>query len=391
MPALDLLDLLDLSAIPVVDNHCHGFLHAQGPFDRAAYRAHFTESSDPQTRAEHAATTLAYRRVLHALAAFLDADPDDEAAILAARNARSATDGSAALIRDLLRAATIDALLIDQGYPPAHLVRPDAEVATLAGIRIAPILRLETVMQDLIAAHETLDAVIEALRAALVDVRAAGYVALKSIAAYRGGLVIHTWPRADAEAAFAAARREVGERGALRLSARPLLDTLLHVAFAEAARQEVPIQFHTGYGDTDADLVLANPLHLRAVLEYRPYRGMSVVLLHESYPYTREGAYLAAVYDHVWLDLSYGIPFLGAGEMLAFTRAALGVAPWTKLLYSSDAVGLPELHWASAHDGRRILGAALGECVSSGELTTAEAEAAGRAILRDNATRLYRL
>src|SRR5690348_12288085 len=388
MPALD---LLDLSAIPVVDNHCHGFLRVQGPFDLAAYRAHFTESADQQTRAEHAAATLAYRRVLRALAAFLGADPDDEAAILAARNARATPDGGDALIRDLLRAATIGALLIDQGYPPAQLVRPDEQVAVLAGIRVAPILRLETLMQDLIAAHDTLDAVTEALRTTLADIRAAGYVGLKSIAAYRGGLAIHIWPRADAEAAFAAARREVGARGALRLSSRPLLDTLLHVAFAEAARQQVPIQFHTGYGDTDADLLLANPLHLRAILEYRPYRGMPVVLLHESYPYTREGAYLAAVYDHVYLDLSYGIPFLGMGEMLAFTRAALGVAPWTKLLYSSDAVGIPELHWASAHDGRRILGMALGECVSSGELTTAEAEAAGRAILRDNATRLYRL
>jgi uncharacterized protein len=382
---------LDLSAIPVVDNHCHGFLSVQGPFDLAAYRAHFTESADSQTRAEHAAATLAYRRVLRALAAFLGAEPDDEAAILAARNARAAQDGGDALIRDVLHATTIDALLIDQGYPPAQLVRPDAQVAALAGIRIAPILRLEILMQDLIAAHDTLDTVAEALRAALMDVRAAGYVALKSIAAYRGGLAIHTWPHAEAEAAFAAVRREVGEGGTLRLTSRPLLDTLLHVAFAEAARQEVPIQFHTGYGDTDADLLFANPLHLRAVLEHRPYRGMPVVLLHESYPYTREGAYLAAVYDHVWLDLSYGIPFLGASEMLAFTRAALGVAPWTKLLYSSDAVGIPELHWASAHDGRRILGMALGECVASGELTTAEAETAGRAILRDNATRLYRL
>jgi len=50
------------------------------------------------------------------------------------------------------------------------------------------------------------------------------------------------------------------------------------------------------------------------------------VLLHECYPYTREGAYLAAVYENVYLDLSYGIPFLGYGEMATFTRAAFGVA-----------------------------------------------------------------
>ncbi len=126
---------------------------------------------------------------------------------------------------------------------------------------------------------------------------------------------------------FTQARQEAVEQGHLRLQHKPLLDTLLHVAFTEAARQELPVQFHTGYGDTDADMLLANPLHLRAVLEHRPYRGMRVVLLHECYPYTRQGGYLAAVYEQVYLDLSYGIPFLSYGEMVAFTRAALGVAP----------------------------------------------------------------
>jgi predicted TIM-barrel fold metal-dependent hydrolase len=170
-----------------------------------------------------------------------------------------------------------------------------------------------------------------------------------------------------------------------------LLDTLLHIAFAEAARQELPVQFHTGYGDTDADLRLANPLHLRAVLETPRYRGMPVVLLHACYPFTREGGYLAAVYEHVYLDLSYGIPFLSHDEMASFTRAALGVAPYTKLLYSSDAVGVPELHWLSAISARRVLGEALGECVARNELSAAEAETVGAALLRENAVRLYRL
>jgi predicted TIM-barrel fold metal-dependent hydrolase len=118
---------------------------------------------------------------------------------------------------------------------------------------------------------------------------------------------------------------------------------------------------------------------------------MSVVLLHESYPYTRQGAYMAAVYDRVYLDLSYAIPFLGYGEMESFTRAAFGVAPYGKLLYSSDGVWIPELHWASTVDGRRIIGTVLGEVVAAGDLTLAEAEVAGQAVLRGNAARLYGL
>jgi hypothetical protein len=50
-----------------------------------------------------------------------------------------------------------------------------------------------------------------------------------------------------------------------------------------------------------------------------------------------------------------------------------------------------ELHWMGARDGRRALGQALGECVAAGELSRAAAEAAGAAVLRENAVRLYGL
>jgi predicted TIM-barrel fold metal-dependent hydrolase len=377
---------IDLSEISVVDNHCHGLYREQRPADVAAWRRHFTESSDAELPARHVEMMLSYSRLTRAMASFLGCAPE-EAAVLAARSARD----DDALIADLLRAAKIDVLLVDGGYPPPERVRANTEVAALGRCQVAPILRLEVLMQELIAAHATLEAVEEALRAALADIRAAGYVGLKSIAAYRTGLEIRTWTAEEAQAAFDEARQEVAAHGGLRLAHKPLLDTLLHVAFAEAARQVVPVQFHTGYGDTDMDLRQGNPLHLRAVLEDGRYRGMPVVLLHACWPFTREGGYLAAVYSNVWLDLSYGIPFLSAGEQMAFTQAALAVAPVSKLLYSSDGVGVPELHWLSALEGRRVLRQVLEKCVEMGDLARAEAERAGEAILRENARGLYGL
>jgi predicted TIM-barrel fold metal-dependent hydrolase len=118
---------------------------------------------------------------------------------------------------------------------------------------------------------------------------------------------------------------------------------------------------------------------------------MPVVLLHGCWPYFREGAYLAAVYGNVHLDLSYGIPFLSLGEMRSMTRAALAVAPFPKLMYSSDGARVPELHWMGAHDGRRVLGEVLGELVTDGDLDGDEARRAGELILRDNACALYGL
>jgi predicted TIM-barrel fold metal-dependent hydrolase len=379
-------EAVDLRHVTVVDNHCHGILRSQRFDDLVSFRRAFTESADPGMPREHVASTAFYQRLIRTLAAFFDCEPVEEA-VFAARAEMNATE----LTSELLRAANIESLLIDTGYPPPQEVLPAGELAQLAGCRTEPILRLETLVERLLSEHGSLGEAREALTEALDDVRSQGYVALKSIVAYRTGLNVRKWTREEAEASFREYKLAAGE-GSARLAHKPLLDTLLHVAFAEAARQEVPVQFHVGYGDADTDLLLGNPLHLRAVLERPVYRrSMPVVLLHACYPYTREGGYLAAVYENVYLDLSYGIPPLGYGEMLTFTREALGVAPISKLLYSSDGIGVPELHWMSAIDGRHVLGQALEDLVAHTELSIPEAEAAGEDVLRGNAIRLYRL
>jgi uncharacterized protein len=376
---------VDLTHIPVVDNHCHGITQDQTFEDLASWRRAFTESTDPGMPRDHVASTALYRRLIRTLADFLGCEPDEET-VFTARTGRDGRELSAALLRD----ANVDTLLIDTGFPPPEEVFPVPELGELGNCRAEPMLRLEILMEDLLAEHDSLADTEEALAVALDDVRGRGYVALKSIAAYRTGLDIREWTREEAEESLNEYRRAAGE-SQTRLAHKPLLDTLLHIAFAQASRQEVPVQFHVGYGDADTDLLLGNPLYLRPVLQRPDYRGMPVVLLHECYPYTRQGGYLAAVYENVYLDLSYGIPLLGYGEMLSFTRQALGVAPTSKLMYSSDGIGVPELHWMSAIDGRRVLGEVLGELVAHGELDLAGAEVAGESVLRGNAIHLYRL
>jgi hypothetical protein len=379
------MEALDFTQLPVVDNHCHGIVRDQAFEDIRGWRQAFTESNDSGMARDHVASTAFYRRLIRTLADFLECEPEEEA-VFAARTRRDGRELTGAL----LRAANVDTLLLDTGFPPPEKVLPVPELGEVGGFRTEPMLRLEILMEGLLAEHDSLENVKEALAAELDDVRGQGYVALKSIAAYRTGLDIQEWPREEAEESFQEYRR-AARAGHVRLVHKPLLDTLLHVALVQAARQELPVQFHVGYGDADTDLLLGNPLYLRPVLQRPDYRGMPVVLLHECYPYTRQGGYLAAVYQNVYLDLSYGIPLLGYGEMLSFSRQALGVAPSSKLMYSSDGIGVPELHWISAIDGRRVIGEALGELVSRGELDLAAAEATGEDVLRTNATRLYGL
>jgi predicted TIM-barrel fold metal-dependent hydrolase len=379
------MEALDFTQLAVVDNHCHGIMRDQAFGDITGWRQAFTESKDTGMARDHVASTAFYRRLLRTLADFLDCEPEEEA-VFAARTSRDGRELTGAL----LSAANVDTLLLDTGFPPPEEVLPEPELGEVGGCRTEPMLRLEILMEGLLAEHDSLEDVKEALFAELYDVRDRGYVALKSIAAYRTGLDIREWSPEETEESLQEYRRDAGA-GPARLVHKPLLDTLLHFAFAQAARQEVPVQFHVGYGDADTDLLLGNPLYLRPVLQRPDYRGMPVVLLHECYPYTRQGGYLAAIYQNVYLDLSYGIPLLGFGEMLSFTRQALGVAPSSKLMYSSDGIGVPELHWISAIDGRRVIGEALGELVSRGELDFAAAEATGEDVLHANATRLYGL
>ena len=70
---------------------------------------------------------------------------------------------------------------------------------------------------------------------------------------------------------------------------------------------------------------------------------------------------------------------------------SLELAPFAKLLYSSDAWGPPELHYLGAHLWRRAITAIAGEWVSTGDWSAADAQRVITMIGRDNARRVYRL
>ena len=70
-------------------------------------------------------------------------------------------------------------------------------------------------------------------------------------------------------------------------------------------------------------------------------------------------------------------------------RQLLGLAPTSKVLYSSDASAIPELFWLAARWGRRALGVVLDELMGLGALAPTEAMGVARHILGGNAANLY--
>jgi len=150
----------------------------------------------------------------------------------------------------------------------------------------------------------------------------------------------------------------------------------------------LPVQFHTGLGDNDLDMLYANPLHMRPLFENSQYKHVPFVLLHASYPFVRELGYLASLYSHVWMDLGLAIPFATV-DIPSVWRQALSLTPTSKVLLSTDAYSLPDIYWLAARWGRWGLTQVLEELIAIGAFTQDEALDAAHQILHTNAEKLY--
>jgi uncharacterized protein len=373
---------MDLSNIPVIDHHTHALLREGGPFTMTGFQRFFTESDDPRIHADHAGQTLFFRWAIKELAAYFGCEPT-AAAVLAARNATHPDELAARMFRD----ARLAVLIIDYGFGTAFNLTPDELQARLP-CRIERILRLETMAQDLILENESYAGFLEAFTDRVEAARSSGHLGLKSIIAYRTGLAIKEWSQDEARQAFQRLRDRASQDGKVRLADKPLNDTLVLRALEVAERQQLPIQFHTGFGDPDVDLLLANPLYLRPLLQSRRFEHVPFVLLHASYPYTRELSYLASVYANVFMDISLAIPYVAA-DIPTVVRTSLSLAPTSKVLFSTDAYSIPEIFWIAARWGRWGIGMVLNEWLEAGMISANEADEIAQQMLHKNAESIY--
>jgi uncharacterized protein len=374
---------LDLASIPILDHHCHAFLNRGIPYSTLEFQNFFSEGGDEGIVKEHTPNSVFFRWGIKELAHFLGCEPTIEA-VLAARTAISLNELGARMLRDV----NIPVLLIDYGLAGRDRMSIADMRTSLPACRIEPILRLETMAQDLILQYETFDQVVEAFVATVEGAREAGHVGLKSIIAYRTGLAIRETSKAEAIKAFSAVNERAHRDGKVRLADKPLNDYLLLRALEVAEKQVLPVQFHTGLGDNDLDMLYANPLHMRPLFESNKYKHVPFVLLHASYPYVRELGYLASLYSNVWMDLGLAIPFATV-DIPAVWRQALSLTATSKILFSTDAYSLPDIFWLAARWGRWGLAQVLEELITFGAFTQDESLEAAHQILHANAEKLY--
>jgi uncharacterized protein len=344
-----------LSAIPLVDHHAHGILRAP-PQTLDEFRGLFSESHDPR-QWPHVSTGVTYRRAIGVLAAHLGCEPTEQDVYERRRETDPADYASS-----LMRATGTELLLVDEGFPAVEVGTSWRELGGLAGCEARPIMRIEQLAESV--GPDSLDAI----REAVANARDEGYVALKTIAAYRGGL--------DLEALTAKTRTD-------RLEGEPLRAVLIAALQAnEQTGNPLPVQVHTGFGDSDLLLPAARPGYLKPVIER--FAETTFVLLH-CYPFVREAGWLAHVYGNVYFDVSLTIPHISRPAVAI--AEALELAPVSKLLYASDAARTPELYLLAATWWREAVAEVLPALLPG----ATAAEAAARMIMRENALRVYAL
>ncbi|XP_071717318.1 protein fluG-like isoform X2 [Rutidosis leptorrhynchoides] len=214
-------------------------------------------------------------------------------------------------------------------------------------------------------------------------------VGLKSIAAYRSGLDINTHVT-DEEAAKGLDEVLLGGNP-VRISNKNLIDYIFIRSLEVAMRYDWPMQIHTGFGDKDLDLRQANPLHLRSVLEDHRFLDCKIVLLHASYPFSREASYLSSVYQQVYLDFGLAIPKLSVHGMISSVKQLLELAPLKKVMFSTDAVGFPEAFYLGAKRAREVVFSVLRDACNEVDLSIPEAIEAANDIFAENAKALYKI
>jgi len=369
-----------IGSLGLTDHHVHQALAASPT--GAEFEQLITEGdvpAAPRTTQFDSQVGFAIRRWC---APLLDLEPFAAPADYLERRTRL---GGAEVARRLLRGSGITRFLVDTGFeaPGSFSL---AEMAEVSGSQIDEIVRLETVAEQLAASGCGASEFGARFRDALWE-RSAAAVGLKSVVAYRFGLDFDPEPPSAAEITAAAGHwlSDAERTGRVRLTDQVLLRYLLWTG----AQRGLPLQLHTGFGDRDLDLHRADPLLTAGFLERVEPLGVPVMLLH-CYPFHRNAGALAQIFPHVYFDVGLALHYTGA-RADAIVAETLELAPFSKILFSSDAYGPPELHYLGALLWRRATARVLGAWVDNGSWSQDDAIRVASMIARGNAARAYQL
>lgn len=352
---------------PLVDNHAHNLLKRDVAADYDSYPLESITSEAHGRALANAPTTLPLLRAINQLAELYGSPCTDWTDVQNA-HARWVQDDYDALIRRSLTGT--HALLLDDLLSDDDDVEPFTWHDQFTETATKRIVRIEAVAASLIgqlmsAERKPGESVWSQFRQQFLDALShamddANVVGFKSVICYRTGLDVDPYS-GDEDMLTASLHRTLdsGTRSTgYRVEDKPLNDwlvqqTLKLITSKKRAGITKPLQFHTGLGDNDINLVTANPAYLQPLIALYP--DADVVLLHSAYPYTRQAGYLASVYPNVYLDLGEVFPMVSREAQETIIRQSLEITPANRLLWSTDGHFHPETFWLANKQFRQAL------------------------------------
>ncbi|MBR9763369.1 MAG: amidohydrolase family protein [Rhodobacteraceae bacterium] len=244
----------------------------------------------------------------------------------------------------------------------------------------------------------------EVILAYLADSKARGAVGIKYNTPYSRGLDFSDPTYEEVAPLYAAGVA----RGALEAAEhKAVQDYIFRKTVLEAGRLHLAVQMHTGYGVQPQFRIRgSNPLLMEDV--FRQASGTRFMLLHGSWPFTREAVALMG-FPNVYNDFSCADIYHYPRALSDQIRQALEWFP-EKLMYGTDAYsdwafgmlsGIPSkanpLHgweeklWIIDRTGRQALGLALSGMVADGVISFKEAETYVSWVMRDTVSRFHKL
>ncbi|MGI8723338.1 MAG: amidohydrolase family protein [Geodermatophilaceae bacterium] len=287
-----------------------------------------------------------------------------------------------AYVRGLFADAGITGMLLDPGAERFLTADGAQACASLADVPMWELLRVDPLVDRLIfegaGGHEIAQTVEDALNSAATD----GAVGAKTVLAYRTGLAVQT------DIDMTGAERSLRSELPARPRGKKLRHFLLRRVPARCCDLKLPLQEHTGFGDSDLRLAEADPLLLDEILRTPEGQRANVVLLHGGFPWHEQAAYLAPTHQGVWVDFSLSnlmSPATTADRLLRL----IDLVPTTRLLMDSDGHELPETHWFAVGTLRaawKVVRERLGHLARAEWLDNTE-----NALFDENARELYQL
>ncbi|OKL63189.1 Protein fluG [Talaromyces atroroseus] len=352
---------------PIVDNHAHNLLSADNALNYEKYPLESITSEAKGEALQQAPHTLSHRLAVKQLATLFSCQPTWEA-IKAARQTWVTADYHGLVQRclDGTYSLLLDDLLTDSDIEDYRWHKQFIGAASGA----KRIVRIEAVASKILldfwgpqGQHKLrkdpqtfLSEFHKHIEQYLME---PNVVAFKSVICYRTGLDIKV---NSSEAAFKESFQRLLRIGApFRISDKSFNDLLVtttlqiieEMVAKHGKQRSKPIQFHTGLGDNDISLVLANPAYMQPLIAH--FKNVDFVLLHSSYPYTREAGYLASVYPNVYLDLGEVFSMVSKDAEHSILRQSMELTPTSRLLWSTDGHFHPETYWLSNRQFRDTL------------------------------------